>query len=496
MKRETFNPKNTFQKFLLATGGAISVWAGAAAPVLIGGAALSVDASRMYNLDQELQSASDALAKAASAELDQRPDSILRSLRAAHNLVRNDQKFADTGLSDVTIDRIDFLHSVPSQDFQTINSTHITTDPSQARFVSITVTPKNITTLFPPNLVSGLTRINLSANAVSGRSQSVCGIAPVFICNPYEGTELSIYEALDDPSERRRQVKLVTPGGGNAQFGPGNFGYLDMLENGGANALRDAIAIDVPPICMSSSSGVDLRPGQISSVRHAINTRFDIYEADFRKARTDPQYAPAENVIKGTLPRGRDACRQRTNDSAQGLPRDNCHLTNNCAENNGRIGDGDWDFMSYMRVNHNNLNHLTLEGINYRLDFEANRFFPNITPSRYALYRWEIDSNLIPGEQTYGPNSGPEEGRPQCHATGPSTQVEDRRILHAAILNCGALDEAGIRLSGRAENLPVETFVKIFITEPMLEDRTLFGEIIGTIDLDDNVARERVALTR
>jgi len=93
MQRETFIPKKMLVKFLLTTSGAFSIWAGAAAPVLIGGAALSVDASRMYNLDQELQSASDALAKAASAELDQRPDSISRSLRAAHNLVRNDQKF-------------------------------------------------------------------------------------------------------------------------------------------------------------------------------------------------------------------------------------------------------------------------------------------------------------------------------------------------------------------------------------------------------------------
>jgi len=95
MKRETCLSNNLLRRFKTSTGGAFAIWAATATPVLVGGAALSVDASRLYNMDQELQSASDALARAGAAELDQRPDSLFRAARAVQNLVRNDQKFAE-----------------------------------------------------------------------------------------------------------------------------------------------------------------------------------------------------------------------------------------------------------------------------------------------------------------------------------------------------------------------------------------------------------------
>jgi len=54
-------------------------------------------------------------------------------------------------------------------------------------------------------------------------------------------------------------------------------------------------------------------------------------------------------------------------------------------------------------------------------------------------------------------------------------------------------------MSGRSDYLPVETFVKAFMTEPMKSgsENTLYGEIIGpVVQGEDEVARDKVALTR
>jgi len=164
-----------------------------------------------------------------------------------------------------------------------------------------------------------------------------------------------------------------------------------------------------------------------------------------------------------------------------------------------RFGNGDWDFVSYMRVNHNNLRRITIEGTAYRIDYKNNRYFPSTPPSRYELYRWEIENNCVPGKITYGNTTTPEEGRPQCHTYGPSTTAEDRRIINVAVLNCGAIEDSEEGLDGRTGPLPVETFVKVFLTEPMGagQDNTIYGEIVGPlIQGQDSAANDKVALAR
>ena len=82
---------------------------------------------------------------------------------------------------------------------------------------------------------------------------------------------------------------------------------------------------------------------------------------------------------------------------------------------------------------------------------------------------------------------------------GPSTTVEDRRIIHAAVLNCGMIEDSGESMSGRTSPQPVETFVKVFLTEPMGKGKVniIWGEIVGpVVQGDDAPSRDRVALTR
>ena len=487
-----------FKSFAKNTGGSVAIWAAFTTPVLVGGAALSVDASRLYNMDNDLQSAADALARAGAAELDQRSDSLERAKRAVQNLVSNDQKFSKDGKGVVEIDTIRFLKSIPINDYDEVQSSDVTYNPSEAMFVEVKVKPETVSTLFPTSLVRKMTDTTLDAKSVAGFDQGVCGGAPIFICNPQEGKAKSIYTAMEDPSFRRKLIQFKTAGGGNTQYGPGNFGYADPKGgNAGAADMREALGKDITNFCMTKSTGITLRPGNIASAAHGFNTRFDIYEGSFNSKKTDPRYAPAANVVKGYS--GKNACNTSADPNALAMPRDTCFDTNSCSELEGRFGNGDWDFVEYMKINHNFMKQVTIQGTTYRLDYDEHAVSPAAPPSRYDLYRWEIDTNSVPGKATYGTANTPEEGTPQCHTYGPSTAVEDRRIIHAAVLNCGTIEASGQSMNGRTGALPVETFVKVFVTEPMGkgQDNVIWGEIVGpVIQGEDSPSRDKVALTR
>ncbi len=492
-----------FKSYLSGTGrgisGAVAVWAALSTPVVIAGATLSVDAARIYNVDAELQAAADALSRAGAAELDQRGDSISRSSGAILNLMSHDQKFA-RGTSEIEIDTITYFNDIPTHDYEDIPASSRTNAPGQARYVEVSIKPKKVETIFPSSLIQKITDTTLSAKAVAGMDQVVCGTAPVFICNPMEGKDVSIHEAMETKSFRRQQIKFKTPNNVSDPYGQGNFGWLDPFGgNSGAAKLADAVAIDISPACYSQAKGVVTRTGNISSMRHAVNTRFDIYRGSFKSKRSDPRYAPAENVVKGWAPRKTNkSCTESPSSHALGLPRDTCFSDGGCTSS--RVGDGQWNFSLYMAVNHPGWTRITLEGVTYRRGYRG-QFIPSTPPSRYAMYRWEIDTNCIPGSETYGSKViTAEEGRPQCSTSGPSTTVEDRRIITAAVLNCGEIEANSPNgMFRRKDALPVETFVKVFLTEPMGsgQQNTIYGEIVGpVVKGQDREANDMVAVRR
>jgi hypothetical protein len=60
-------------------------------------------------------------------------------------------------------------------------------------------------------------------------------------------------------------------------------------------------------------------------------------------------------------------------------------------------------------------------------------------PSRYRVYRYEIDHGHV-GDVSLGGESG----APACYAgNGELSAVPDRRIVHAAIVNCQSLQLVG-----------------------------------------------------
>ncbi|RWA62029.1 pilus assembly protein TadG-related protein [Mesorhizobium sp.] len=480
-------------------------------PAIIGLSVLAIDMSRANNLHNDLQKGADAMALAAAAELDGRPDSITRADRALANLVRNHYRFSGATGVDQTLLAAGvsrrYLRSLPASDASPITSANVITDEVagalEARYIEVTATPVGFSSLFPISFISGNAgdnSFNVGAVSVAGFTRGVCDFTPVYICNPYENSTDSIYDVVADPAKRRRLIELRQQGGSSAQNSPGNYGFLQPPGgSGGANAIRDMIAKTKSQACYSSR-GVLLRPGFIATVRDALNVRFDVYNGSMNGNKNDPNYAPGENVRKGYKTQG-NACNadlvspaQPTNFEA--FPRDNCFASGTCTIANGRVGNGDWDFSQYWNTNFNTTTNpvsvpkpLGADGVNPASNTNQ--------PTRYSVYRYEISQSIVDH-----PSNGGEKGTPAC--SNNQVSDPDRRLIYGAILNCQALAAAGLMGGGNSSPpLPVEGFGSFFITETVESgsDQTIRVELVdvtgrggqGTLD---NFLRDEAQLYR
>jgi Flp pilus assembly protein TadG len=298
--------------------GAVLVYVALLLPVLTGTALLVIDGARLSNLQSFLQNGADALALAGAAELDRRPTAITRANSAMANLIQNNHKFSAVGPATVTIGNVRFLTGLPPSDANVISSSYETSDPTLARFVEVTVTPQTLNTIFPASFLGGSNTSNTGARAVAGFQAVVCKSLPMFICNPYEGTGSTIFDAVADPTLKRRQIKMQLGTGGSSQYFPGNYGWLDSPVFGnGADALRDALALVSPPTCFAQN-GVSQKTGNIESANDALNVRFDLWRGPYNNAHKDSTYRPARNVRKGYAlgKGGNGACNPNDNPSA------------------------------------------------------------------------------------------------------------------------------------------------------------------------------------
>jgi hypothetical protein len=122
--------------------------------------------------------------------------------------------------------------------------------------------------------------------------------------------------------------------------------------------------------------------------------------------------------------------------------------------------------------------------------------FPGGDPTgrtRFDVYRYEIDNNLIPNLSATGGETGRRRGSSADSAEigqrcsgqeGVNNAVRDRRELLLAVVNCLHEDLHGSE-GGRI--VPVIDFAKMFITEPVLgsSESTLWVEMLGTVEPGD-----------
>jgi len=270
----------------------------------------------------------------------------------------------------------------------------------------------------------------------------------------------------------------------NTPYAAADYGFLNSPTLGSDDAsLIDGIAVLRPPVCFRQR-GVNLRQGLVRSAREGFNVRFDIYEEAMSDRSDSSNYRPALNVRKGyVIPideGNQNACASRRGanwpigsppDQVTGLPLDGTW------PDFSNMGEGNWDLNTYWRVNH--------QGKAPALEDGSGNI---VATSRYRVYRYEIEHGLV-GDVSQGGESG----APACYTGDDLTRIPDRRILHAAIINCQSVPS----MDDTQANVPVAAFGKFFLTLPLQRSQTdLYVELVGLVQPGDGVSFDVVQLYR
>ena len=498
--------------------GAVLVWTVfIALPVFFALGAVAVDAHRTFNTFDEAQSFADHTALAAARELNGRVGAIDRAIEAAcgpgpenRPLVNASHTYGREvgGARSLNVGQLRFLSalgpdpSAPNQHAPAVGDIPICTATcgapapclglsatlnASARFVEVTTQPVPVDWLLWPVMqafgVATLNSADAAARATAGQNAGVCNVPPLWMCNPLQTAGAS----LNDPQYIGMQIKAKAQGGGNQQYAPGNFGLLNAFNGNGASELREAAA-SLNPTDQCTGYSVDFKTGSVTGpVEQGFNIRFDMYDGPMSGNKNNPLYPPAQNVTKGLVTSG-GACKTTQSTQTMPIPRDTCFTdfdacsggnktTGTCSNLGGdRFGDGNWDCAGYWQKNH------TKNGITPPMppgcaNPKANRF------TRWDLYQYEIDNNLIPDKSAIGS----ENGNPTCSSQSwtPPPGQPDRRELIIAVVDC--LDANGNGLYNGAEtNVPVREYIRAFLTEPIgvcnSSDKDVFIEYLGPAD--------------
>jgi Putative Flp pilus-assembly TadE/G-like len=468
------------------TSGVILPYVTVMLVVIVGLSVLALDGARLMSLQTQLQNGADALALAGAAELDRLPDAETRARTAIQRLLTNSTLFGSRAERTIAVSNIKFYRSLPASDASPMSAGMLATGPANARFVAVTVRPVTLPTLLPAALFGGANTVTTAASAVAGFDQVVCGVTPIYVCNPYETAGMTYDQATEalqhaaaNPTDQGRLIRLRQYDG-NAAYAAANYGFLSSPTLGSDDmSLIDSIAVFRPAACFLQR-GVNFRPGLVRFVHEGFNVRFDIYEGAMSEKYNDSNYSPAQNVRKGYVVASGDAnqnaCATRRGanwpigggpNGVTGLPLDRSWPIDG-------MGEGNWDFDSYWQVNHG--------------DSEPPQNLNGGVPSRYRVYRYEIEQGHVADVSLGG-----ESGAPACYSGGDLPGTPDRRILHAAIVNCQSL-----QLMGEVPtNVPVAAFGKLFLTLPLAQSQTdLYVELVGLVRPGDGVSFDVVQLYR
>jgi hypothetical protein len=462
--------------------------------VIVGLSVLALDGARLMSLHTQLQNGADALALAGAAELDRLPDAETRARTAIERLLTNSTLFGSGANRTIAVSKIQFYSRLSASDASQMSSGTLATRPRNARFVLVEVRPVTLPTILPAAFFGGAKTITAAASAVAGFDQVVCGVTPIYVCNPYETAGMTYDQATEalqsaaaNPVDQGRLIWLRQYDG-SAPYAAADYGFLTSPTLGSDEAsVIDSIAVVGPAACFRQR-GVNLRPGMVQSVREGFNVRFDIYEGSMSDKYNDSNYRPARNVRKGYVVASGDAnqnaCSTRRGanwpigsppDQVTGFPPDRPW------PNSARMGEGIWDFDTYWQVNHpGDAGPLAL--------VDGGRAGNTDVPGRYRVYRYEIERGLVADV-----SPGGESGAPACYRGGDLSAAPDRRILHAAVINCHNV----VSMSESHSNVPVAAFGKFFLTLPLTPPATdLFVEMIGLVQPGDGVSFDVVQLYR
>jgi len=443
--------------------GAILVMFAVSTGLIFGFLALVWDIGRTVSTATELQSFADHLALAAAGELDGEAGAITDAAAVVTSGDFNDVQTFATGGAVLDAGDVDltFYASVPDDD--TAPLVDVTGDDRAALYVEVEVTPHTVTNLFAGvlNALFGTAIADgvVNAQALAGRKRIACAITPLTFCAP---------DGAGYQPEPGRMIHLKM----NALWQPGSFGLLaDNFEPGSdcgntgtaGGAVVGCITgiTDNVTRCYDPTGVTIVNTISANQVAGGLNSRLDIYLSQLAGLQSDPRFAPAPSVTKAIADPGGGACIGGLGagniedlsvlpDDVRSvpLPRDGCFDPDGtCGVTGSGLGTGITaaELDDYWAINHD-------------------------TPrpaagTRFELYQAEVDQ--APSfDRSLQKLTSLETGAPTCHRGGvvPTTETADRRLLHAAVIDCSP--GSGLPIRGLVEEVPVLEFVQLFMTEP------------------------------
>lgn len=441
--------------------GAILVLFAVSTGLIFGFLALVWDIGRTVSTATELQSFADHLALAAAGELDGEPGAIADASAVVASGDFNDVQTFATGAAvlDQGDVEVTFYASVPEDD--TAALVDVTNQDRAALYVAVEVTPQTVTNLFAgvlnalfgTSIADGL----VTAQAIAGRKRIACSITPITFCAP----DGAAYQPVPG-----RMIHLKM----NARWQPGSFGLLaDNFEPGSAcgnsGTEGGAVVSCITGItenvtrCYDPTGVTIVNTIRAREVAGGLNARFDIYTSDLSGEEDDLRFEPAPSVVKAIADEDGDACIDDLGDvidlselpddtRSVPLPRDACfEPSGTCSDTGTQLGIGitAGELDAYWAVNHG-------------------------TPrpaaaTRYQLYQEEVTA-APSADRVLQKLTSTETGAPICYENGlvTTTQTAERRLLNAAVIDCGP--DQGLPIRGLVEDVPVLTFVQLFLTEP------------------------------
>ena len=171
-------------------------------PVLVGFALLALDASRRMSLQTQMQAAADSLALAGARELNKQAGAESRAISAmanAHAATQSSNTLFGVG-SSPTLDYTFAFYSTLSAASDGIGGS-VAIGDSDAKYVAVKITPQTFSTVLPATFLANISAntFAVGADAVAGfAGTSVCSVAPIFVCNPYEESAGSMTDFASD----------------------------------------------------------------------------------------------------------------------------------------------------------------------------------------------------------------------------------------------------------------------------------------------------------
>lgn len=521
--------------------GAVAVLFAILAALLIGVGMLAIDIPRMAVFNTDLQNAADAAALAGAWELDGTTGAQNRAISAAVNAFTNAQKFGSSASSSITINsaNISFYSALPTLDTDAMSTATAATGDSDSSYIEVSIPNQGINFMFA-SVLGGPASTQASIDAVAGADLKVCGLVPMFLCNPTEPTNNT--DTTVKPNYASLKGRLIQSD--DAALGPGNFGFL--CPSGDQTTSTTCGASVLPQFfgstqgsCLPRSGLLTTSPGHSKGpVQSGTNVRFDDWDSTMIGFINNSLYAPSRDVTQGNSAQGTkgNGCFHGNNvnsigsipsapnpanpPAAEGMPPDNCFYTGTCSFNSQtNIGNGTWDYQTYYETNHSNDGNTT------------NAYPPTnwpggtapTTPTRYETYRYELETTP-PGSTTL-PNSVVEAGQTiingakkantttenggvpppsgkECYSGTPPSDgisylgandglnadgsvktslLNDRRVMLLAMVDCNAQTVSG-RTTIKPADYAYVFMVNPYGTDPTGGNKTMDFEVIGGVD--------------